>query len=180
MIGWQWRRAGEDYDQRHCSSRTPGFDQIAEMVRLIKDDPNSRRIFMTAWNVKDLDKMALVPCHVSVQFHVAKGILHTTMYQRSADMGLGVPYNIASYALLTHMLCHLCDLQPGVLTMNLGDVHVYHNHVEPLMLQLCRKRKPLPTLLIKESVSNIDDFDEHHFQLIGYDHYAAIKMQMAV
>nr|QYA18794.1 thymidylate synthase [Clandestinovirus] len=157
-----------------------GVDQIAEMVRLIRTDPNSRRIYMTAWNVSDLDKMALVPCHVSVQFHVADGYLSATMYQRSADLGLGVPFNIASYALLVYMLGKICNLKPKTLTMMFGDAHVYSNHVTGLTQQIALEPKTPPTLVIKTEPSNIDDFKPDDFEIANYIHHPTIKLDMAV
>lgn len=135
---------------------------------------------MCAWNPTDLGKMALPPCHCLVQFYVANGELSCQLYQRSADMGLGVPFNIASYALLTHMIAHVTNLKPGEFIHTLGDAHVYRNHIDPLNIQLERTPKPFPKLVIKRKVDNIEDFKFEDFAVEGYDPHPKITMEMAV
>ena len=135
---------------------------------------------MSAWNSSDLGLMALPPCHIFCQFYVSNGELSCMMYQRSCDMGFDVPFNIASYALLTYMVAHVCGLKPGDFVHLLGDVHVYKNHVEPLNEQLKRHPRPFPTLNIARNVTNIDDFMFEDFELTGYDPHKTIKMDMAV
>lgn len=135
---------------------------------------------MSAWNVVDIPKMALPPCHCLVQFYVANGEVSCQLYQRSADVGLGVPFNIASYALLTHMIAHVTGLKPGDFIHTTGDTHVYRNHIEPLKVQLEREPKPFPKLIIKRKVTNIDDFKYEDFEIQGYDPHPGIKMEMAV
>ncbi|XP_029656617.2 thymidylate synthase [Octopus sinensis] len=157
-----------------------GVDQLKQVINLIKNNPNDRRIIMSAWNPCDLPKMALPPCHVMCQFYVQDGELSCQMYQRSADMGLGVPFNVASYSLLVYMIAHITGLKPGDFIHTLGDAHVYVNHVEPLKEQLKRTPRALPKLKIQRSVSNIDDFHVDDFEIIGYKPYSKIKMEMAV
>lgn len=135
---------------------------------------------MSAWNPCDLGQMSLPPCHLFCQFYVANDELSCLMYQRSCDMGLGVPFNIASYALLTRMIAHVCNLRPGEFIHTLGDAHVYTNHVEALTEQLKRDPRPFPKLYIKRSIDNIDDFTLEDFDLQGYNPHSAIKMEMAV
>lgn len=152
VYGFQWRHFGAEYVDMHADYEGKGVDQLAEVINRIKTKPSDRRIIMCAWNPADLDKMALPPCHCLVQFYVANGELSCQLYQRSADMGLGVPFNIASYALLTAMIAHVCDLVPGDFVHTLGDAHVYSNHVEPLKTQLEREPKQFPKLVIKRKV----------------------------
>jgi len=143
-------------------------------------NPTDRRIIMTAWNPMQIPEMALPPCHCLAQFYVADGELSCMLYQRSADMGLGVPFNIASYALLTYMIAHVTGLKTGDFIHTLGDTHVYLNHVEPLKEQLTRKPRPFPQLKFKRQVENIDDFTFEDLEIVGYDPYPTIKMEMAV
>jgi len=157
-----------------------GVDQLATVVDCIKNNPNSRRIVLIAWNPKDQKKMALPPCHMFCQFYVANGELSCQMYQRSADMGLGVPFNIASYSLLTRMIAQVCGLRAGEFIHVIGDCHVYLNHVEPLRMQLLRQPRPFPTLEINPEVQSIDDFKYSDFKIVGYNPYENIKMEMAV
>ena len=174
------------------------MDQLAEVIHRIKTRPSDRRIIMCAWNPADLDKMALPPCHCLVQFYVAAGELSCQLYQvdieynrpalasnnsnfqRSADMGLGVPFNIASYALLTVMIAHVCDLVPGDFVHTLGDAHVYLNHVEPLRVQLEREPKQFPKIVIKRKVEKIEDFCIDDFEIQNYESHPKIAMEMAV
>ncbi len=180
VYGWQWRHFGAKY--RGCDEdyTGEGVDQLAEVIHKIKTNPTDRRIIMSAWNPADLDAMALPPCHMFCQFYVADGRLSCQMYQRSCDMGLGVPFNIASYALLTRMIAHVCDLQPGEFIHTLGDAHVYLNHIEPLMEQLERTPGRFPTLEFARKVECIDDFTFEDFILHDYYPQKSIKMQMAV
>jgi thymidylate synthase len=148
---------------------------------MIKTDPNSRRLVLCAWNVSQLSEMALPPCHVLCQFNVSpSNELSCIMYQRSCDLGLGVPFNIASYSLLTCMIAHVCDLTPGDFIHSMGDAHVYLNHIEPLVEQLEREPRPFPTLTIINKRNSIDDFKVDDFKLENYLPYGPIKMHMAV
>uniref|UniRef100_A0A1Q3F135 Thymidylate synthase n=1 Tax=Culex tarsalis TaxID=7177 RepID=A0A1Q3F135_CULTA len=180
VYGFQWRHFGAKYKTCHDDYTGEGIDQLAEVIHRIKTNPTDRRIIMSAWNPVDIPQMALPPCHCLAQFFVADGELSCQLYQRSADMGLGVPFNIASYALLTHMIAHVTGLKPGDFVHTTGDTHVYLNHVEPLQEQLLRKPKPFPTLHFKRTVQSIDDFQFEDFDVRGYDPYPTIKMQMAV
>ena len=150
-------------------------DQIAEVVEQIKKNPDSRRLIVSAWNVGELDKMALAPCHAFFQFYVADGKLSCQLYQRSADIFLGVPFNIASYALLTMMMAQVCGLKPGDFVHTFGDAHIYSNHMEQVQLQLSREPRPLPAMRIDPEVKNIFDFKFEDFTLEGYDPLPAIK-----
>ena len=156
------------------------IDQIAQAVEMIKRDPNSRRIIVSAWNVADLPKMELLPCHAFFQFYVANGKLSCQLYQRSADLFLGVPFNIASYALLTHMLAQQCDLEVGDFIWTGGDCHIYSNHAEQVALQLSRAPLAYPTLSIKRRPPTIFDYEYEDFEVLGYEHHAAIKAPVAV
>jgi len=163
-------------------------DQISDAIRQIKNNPDSRRIIVSAWNVADLPKMALMPCHTLFQFYVVpssdslkgKGKLSCQLYQRSADVFLGVPFNIASYALLTLMIAQVCDLEPGEFVHTFGDVHIYYNHIEQVKLQLSRTPFPLPTMKLDPSVKNIFDFKFEDFTLENYQSHPAIKAPVAV
>jgi len=156
------------------------IDQIAQVVRQIRDNPDSRRMIVSAWNVADVDRMKLPPCHAFFQFYVAEGRLSCQLYQRSADVFLGVPFNIASYALLTLMIAQVCGLRAGDFVHTLGDTHLYSNHLEQARLQLERAPRPLPTMVIDPSVTSIDGFRFEHFRLEGYDPHPAIKAPVAV
>ena len=156
------------------------IDQISQVVDLIKNHPDSRRILVTAWNPAEIDKMALPPCHCLFQFYVADGKLSCQLYQRSADTFLGVPFNIASYALLTMMLAQVCGLEPGEFIHTTGDTHIYLNHLEQVNEQLSREPRPLPKMIINPDVKSIFDFKYEDFQLEGYDPYPAIKAPVAV
>jgi thymidylate synthase len=155
-------------------------DQIAEVVEQIKKNPDSRRLIVSAWNVGELDKMALAPCHAFFQFYVADGKLSCQLYQRSADIFLGVPFNIASYALLTLMMAQVCGLEPGDFVHTFGDAHLYSNHMEQTREQLSREPRPLPTMRINPGVKNIFEFKFGDFTLEGYDPHPAIKAPVAV
>jgi thymidylate synthase len=172
VYGKQWRQ-WEGPDGLH-------FDQIAQAIQTIKSNPSSRRIIVSAWNVAELDHMALLPCHCLFQFYVSGGRLSCQLYQRSADVFLGVPFNIASYALLTIMVAQVCDLRPGVFVHTFGDVHLYLNHLEQAKLQLTRAPKPLPKMLLNQEVKDIFNFKFTDFTLIDYDPHPHIKADVAV
>ncbi|KAH9656817.1 Bifunctional dihydrofolate reductase-thymidylate synthase [Citrus sinensis] len=180
VYGFQWRNFGARYTNMHADYSGQGFDQLLDVINKIKNNPNDRRIVLSAWNPSDLKLMALPPCHMFAQFYMANGELSCQMYQRSADMGLGVPFNIASYALLTCMIAHVCDLAPGDFIHVIGDAHVYRNHVRPLEEQLQKLPKPFPILKINPEKKDIDSFVAEDFKLIGYDPHQKIEMKMAV
>ena len=172
VYGKQWR-SWEGADGRTV-------DQVSELIDQIKKNPDSRRLIISAWNVADLPKMALMPCHTLFQFYVAEGRLSCQLYQRSADVFLGVPFNIASYALLTMMIAQVCDLQPGEFVHTFGDVHIYTNHLEQVKLQLSREPLPLPKMKLNPAVKNIFDFIYEDFTLENYQFHPAIKAPVAV
>ncbi|XVE66996.1 hypothetical protein DITRI_Ditri08aG0125100 [Diplodiscus trichospermus] len=180
VYGFQWRHFGARYTDMHADYTGQGFDQLLDVINKIKNNPNDRRIILSAWNPSDLKLMALPPCHMFAQFYVANGELSCQMYQRSADMGLGVPFNIASYALLTCMIAHVCDIVAGDFIHMLGDTHVYSTHVRPLQEQLQKLPKPFPILKINPEKKNIDSIVASDFKLIGYDPHEKIEMKMAV
>lgn len=155
-------------------------DQVSELIRQIKSNPDSRRLIISAWNVAELPKMALMPCHTIFQFYVAEGRLSCQLYQRSADVFLGVPFNIASYALLTLMIAQVCDLEPGDFIHSFGDVHIYNNHMEQVKLQLSREPYPLPTMKLNPAVKDIFGFRFEDFTLENYQSHPAIKAPVAV
>ncbi len=155
-------------------------DQLGEVLKQIRRDPHSRRLVVSAWNVADLPKMALAPCHVLFQFYVAEGELSCQLYQRSADVFLGVPFNIASYALLTMMVAQVCDLRPGEFIHTFGDVHLYRNHLEQAKLQLERDPRPLPRLELNPEVESLFDFEYEDIQVVGYDPHPRIPAPVAV
>ncbi len=155
-------------------------DQVKDLIHQIKNNPDSRRMIISAWNVADLPKMKLMPCHCLFQFYVAKGKLSCQLYQRSADVFLGVPFNIASYALLTMMIAQVCDLEPGEFIHSFGDVHLYSNHFEQANLQLTRTPFALPTMKINPSVKDIFSFKFEDFELLNYQSHPAIKAPVAV
>ncbi|HTL82047.1 MAG TPA: thymidylate synthase [Bacteroidia bacterium] len=172
VYGSQWR-SWPAADGRH-------IDQITQVVEQIKKNPDSRRLIVSAWNVGEIDKMKLPPCHAFFQFYVADGKLSCQLYQRSADIFLGVPFNIASYALLTHMMAQVCGLQTGEFVHTLGDAHLYSNHIEQANLQLSRDFRKLPTLKMNPEVKNIFDFKYEDFTIEGYDPHPHIKAAVAV
>ncbi len=172
VYGYQWR-SWPTPDGRH-------IDQISQVIEQIKATPDSRRLIVSAWNVGDVDKMKLPPCHAFFQFYVADGKLSCQLYQRSADIFLGVPFNIASYALLTMMVAQVCGLAPGDFVHTLGDAHLYLNHMEQTALQLSREPRPLPKMAINPEVKNIFDFRYEDFTLEGYDPHPVIKAPVAV
>lgn len=172
VYGSQWR-SWPAADGRH-------IDQISQLIDQIKNNPDSRRLIVSAWNVGEIDNMALPPCHAFFQFYVANGKLSCQLYQRSADIFLGVPFNIASYALLTMMIAQVCDLEAGDFVHTLGDAHLYSNHLEQTDLQLSRKPYPLPTMKINPAIKNIFDFTIDDFELVGYEAHEHIKGVVAV
>jgi thymidylate synthase len=172
VYGAQWRR------WQAPDGRT--IDQIANLVERLKTNPDSRRLLVSAWNVAEIHAMRLPPCHCLFQFYVADGRLSCQLYQRSADLFLGVPFNIASYALLTMMMAHVTGLRPGEFIHTFGDVHIYLNHTEQVRLQLSRQPRPLPTMSLNERVASIFDFKYEDFKLTGYDPHPAIPAPIAV
>lgn len=172
VYGKQWR-------SWQCSDGRE-IDQIKNLIETIKNNPNSRRMIVSAWNVEDVDKMALPPCHCLFQFYVANGKLSCQLYQRSADIFLGVPFNIASYALLTLMLCQVLNLQPGEFVHTFGDLHLYSNHKEQALLQLSRDTRPLPKMWINPQVTDLFSFKYEDFRLDEYDPHPSIKAPIAI
>ena len=172
VYGYQWR-SWPTPDGRH-------IDQISQVVDQLKNNPDSRRIIVSAWNVAEIENMALPPCHAFFQFYVADGRLSCQLYQRSADIFLGVPFNIASYALLTMMMAQVTGLKPGEFVHTLGDAHLYLNHLEQADLQLSREPYPLPTMRINPEVKDIFDFTFDDFELLGYESHPHIKAAVAV
>lgn len=172
VYGYQWRSWPD--------GNGGTIDQITKLVESLKNNPDSRRHIVSAWNVADVDNMALPPCHTLFQFYVADGKLSCQLYQRSADTFLGVPFNIASYALLTLMLAQVCGYEPGDFVHTFGDAHIYSNHMEQVQLQLSRDFRPLPTMKINPNVDNIFDFTYEDFELINYDPHPHIKGEVAV
>lgn len=172
VYGSQWR-SWPTSDGRH-------IDQIKLVIDQLKNNPDSRRIIVSAWNVGEIEKMALPPCHSFFQFYVAEGKLSCQLYQRSADTFLGVPFNIASYALLTMMLAQVCDLIPGDFVHTLGDAHLYSNHLEQAKLQLTRDFRPLPQMKINPNVKDLFEFKFEDFELVNYDPHPHIKAEVAV
>ncbi|MED2971206.1 MULTISPECIES: thymidylate synthase [unclassified Fictibacillus] len=172
VYGHQWR-----------SWQTPSgetIDQISNLIHDIKHNPDSRRLLVSAWNPSDVPKMALPPCHTLFQFYVADGKLSCQLYQRSADLFLGVPFNIASYALLTLMIAQVCGLKPGEFIHTVGDAHIYLNHLDQVKLQLTREPKPLPLMKINPEVASIFDFKYEDFELVNYEHHPRIKGEVSV
>lgn len=204
VYGFQWRHFGADYVDAQTDYTGQGVDQLAEVIDKLRNKPYDRRIILSAWNPRDLKLMALPPCHMFAQFYVSyprgkdeknnngtegdgeaekkpKGHLHCQLYQRSCDMGLGVPFNIASYALLTHMLAHVCELVPGTFTHVMGDAHVYLDHTEALKVQLEREPRDFPTLeIVREQGGSIDGWKAEDFVVKGYDPHKTIAMKMSV
>ncbi|EUD66926.1 bifunctional dihydrofolate reductase-thymidylate synthase [Plasmodium inui San Antonio 1] len=179
IYGFQWRHFGAEYTNMYDNYEDKGVDQLKNVIHLIKNEPTSRRIILCAWNVKDLDQMALPPCHILCQFYVFDGKLSCIMYQRSCDLGLGVPFNIASYSIFTHMIAQVCNLQPAEFIHILGNAHVYNNHIDSLKVQLNRIPYPFPTLKLNPEVKNIEDFTISDFTIENYVHHDKIPMDMA-
>ncbi|AAC95595.1 thymidylate synthase [Ateline gammaherpesvirus 3] len=180
VYGFQWRHFGAEYQGLKHNYGGEGVDQLKQIINTIHTNPTDRRMLMCAWNVLDVPKMALPPCHVLSQFYVCDGKLSCQLYQRSADMGLGVPFNIASYSLLTCMIAHVTDLVPGEFIHTLGDAHIYVNHIDALTEQLTRTPRPFPTLKFARKIASIDDFKANDIILENYNPYPSIKMPMAV
>ncbi|OTA65760.1 thymidylate synthase [Hypoxylon sp. EC38] len=196
VYGFQWRHFGAEYVDAKTDYTGQGYDQLADVIHKLRNNPYDRRMILSAWNPKDLKKMVLPPCHMFAQFYVSfprqseesngdqskpKGHLHCQLYQRSCDMGLGVPFNIASYALLTHMLAHVCDLVPGSLTHVMGDAHVYVDHVDALKVQLEREPRPFPELqLTPENGDSIDGWKVEDIKVLNYEPHKTIPMKMSV
>ncbi|KAK3621660.1 Thymidylate synthase [Elasticomyces elasticus] len=194
VYGFQWRHFGAEYTDCHANYDNKGVDQLAEVLRKLRHSPYDRRIILSAWNPADLTKMALPPCHMFAQFYVSfpasaptrgngskRGTLHALLYQRSCDMGLGVPFNIASYALLTHMLARAADLIPGSLTHTMGDAHIYLDHEEALNVQVEREPRDFPTLEISKATGcEIDGWQVEDFKVVGYEPHKSLAMKMSV
>jgi len=172
VYGYQWRS--------WPAADGKAIDQVSQVIEMIKKNPDSRRMIVSAWNAGMIEQMALPPCHLLFQFYVAEGKLSCQLYQRSADVFLGVPFNIASYALLTMMVAQVTGLQPGDFVHTFGDAHIYLNHIEQVNLQLSRDFKPLPVMKINPEINNIFSFCYEDFELTGYDPYPAIKAPIAV
>jgi thymidylate synthase len=172
VYGSQWR------SWKSIDGRT--IDQISEVIQQIKSNPSSRRLIVTAWNPAEVERMALPPCHALFQFYVSKGRLSCQLYQRSADVFLGVPFNIASYALLTLMFAQVCDLEPGDFVHTFGDLHLYLNHIEQARLQLTRQPYPLPQMKINPAVKSIFDFQYEDFELVDYQAHPHIKAEVSI
>ena len=172
VYGYQWRNWPTP-DGRH-------IDQISQVIAQLQNNPDSRRIIVSAWNVADVDNMALPPCHAFFQFYVAEGKLSCQLYQRSADIFLGVPFNIASYALLTLMMAQVTGLKPGEFVHTLGDAHLYLNHLEQVELQLSREPYPLPQMKLNPQITDLFAFTYDDFELVGYEHHPHIKAEVAV
>lgn len=169
VYGSQWRNWNNE-----------GVDQLANLIETLKTNPNDRRMIVSAWNVSKIKDMKLPPCHMMFQFYVANGKLSCMLYQRSCDMFLGVPFNIASYALLTMMIAQVCGLKLGEFVHTLGDTHIYHNHFEQVREQLSREPLPLPVMKINPNVKDINDFKYEDFELVGYESYGVLKGKVAV
>ncbi|MBQ71169.1 MAG: thymidylate synthase [Euryarchaeota archaeon] len=172
VYGKQWRK-WEGKDGRV-------IDQLQQAIETIKSNPNSRRIIVSAWNVGELEDMALMPCHAFFQFHVSEGRLNCQLYQRSADVFLGVPFNIASYALLTHMMAQVCGLKAGTFVHTLGDAHLYSNHLEQATLQITREPMELPSLKLNPDITSIDDFTYADVEIVNYHHHPHIKAPISI
>ncbi|KAH9168296.1 thymidylate synthase [Lactarius sanguifluus] len=189
VYGFQWRHFGAEYVDADADYSGKGVDQLREVIRKIIEEPTDRRIILSAWNPADIPLMALPPCHMMCQFYVhlppsdeptAPRRLSCLMYQRSADLGLGIPFNIASYALLTHMIARVTDTQPHELIIQLGDAHIYRDHVDALNIQLTRQPRPFPTLRWTRDITDIEDFTYDDFVVEGYDAHPSIPMKMSV
>lgn len=177
VYGAQWRSWPNGYS---ASGEGQTIDQIANVINMINKNPDSRRLIVSAWNPAEIDSMKLPPCHCLFQFYVMNGKLSCLLYQRSCDSFLGVPFNIASYALLTHLIAHQCDLEVGEFIWTGGDCHIYSNHYEQVALQLSRHPRPFPQLVINRKPDSIDGYEYEDFEIVGYDPHPAIKAPVAV
>ena len=181
IYGFQWRHSGAEYSDFRQDYSGQGVDQIGQVINMLKNDPDSRRMLVSAWNVKDIGMMALPPCHVLFQFYVEGDRLSCLLYQRSCDVGLGIPFNIASYSLLTCLIAKMVGLKPGEFVHMMGDTHIYKNHVEPLKLQVERDPRPFPLLKIDYVEGKpIEEYKLEDFELRGYHPHKTIPMEMAV
>ena len=182
VYGFQWRHFGAKYHDMHFDYRGLGIDQLQNAINTIKNNPKDRRIIVSAWNPIDLDIMALPPCHLLFQFYVSADgkRLSLQWYQRSCDIGLGVPFNIASYALLLRLVACVCNLEPGEVVMSMGDAHVYKDHVDALNEQISRTPRKFPKLLIRNRREKIEDFTMEDFEIVDYDPHPQIKMKMSI
>jgi dihydrofolate reductase / thymidylate synthase len=180
VYGFQWRHFGAEYKGRDSDYHGKGVDQIKQIVETLRKNPSDRRILLSAWNPCAINKMALPPCHIMAQFYVSRGELSCMMYQRSCDMGLGVPFNIASYSLLTILLAKASGLRPGEFVHTLGDAHVYRNHVDALREQLTRVPRPFPYIKFVREREHLEDYECGDMEIVDYNPYPAIKMEMAV
>lgn len=179
VYGFQWRHFGAKYQDCRTDYTGQGIDQLSQIIETIKKNPNDRRLLMSAWNVSDLHLMALPPCHVLCQFYVSNGKLSCQLYQRSCDIGLGVPFNIASYSLLTHIVAHMSGLKVGEFVYTLGDAHIYNNHFDAMKEQILREPYELPQLRILRNVQDLNDWKLEDFNLEGYLAHPPIKMDMS-
>ncbi|GBC00474.1 hypothetical protein RclHR1_03870014 [Rhizophagus clarus] len=181
VYGFQWRHFGAEYIDCDTDYTGRGVDQLQEVINKIKNNPNDRRIILSAWNPADLKKMALPPCHMFCQFYVSNAKrLSCLLYQRSCDVGLGVPFNIASYAMLTHMIAHVTGCSPGEFIHTMGDTHIYNDHIDALKTQIKREPKAFPRLEFRREINNINDFKYDDFIITGYEPHPQIKMKMSV
>nr|CAG8601429.1 5691_t:CDS:2 [Entrophospora candida] len=187
VYGFQWRHFGAEYVDFNTDYTGQGIDQLADVINKIKNNPTDRRIILSAWNPADLKKMALPPCHMFCQFYVSnpdpitqKRSLSCLLYQRSCDMGLGVPFNIASYSILTRMVAHVTGLEPGEFIHTMGDAHIYIDHIDALKIQCQRDPREFPKLEFQRKINNIDDFKYEDFKIIGYQPHKTIKMKMSI
>lgn len=180
VYGFQWRHFGARYVDSKTDYSGQGVDQLHNVIRQIRDEPNSRRIILSAWNPMDIDKMALPPCHVMAQFWVDDSKLSCRLDQRSCDVGLGVPFNIASYSLLTHILARITNLGVGDFVYHMGDVHIYNTHMDALVEQLGREPYPFPQVMISDTLVDIDQLDPGDIDLVDYRYHKSIRMPMAV
>lgn len=180
VYGFQWRHYGAEYVDCHTDYKGKGIDQIANAINTIKKNPTSRRIVVTAWNPKDIDKMALPPCHSFFQFYVENDTLSCHLTQRSGDVGLGIPFNIASYSLLTCMIAQVCQLKRGEFIITVGDAHIYKDHIDALTQQIKREPFPFCQLKLNPEIKNIDDFTLEDIKIENYKSHNTIKMKMSV
>jgi len=180
VYGFNWRHWNADYDTCHTDYSGKGIDQLQNIIKEIKTNPDSRRLIMSSWNPSTLNQVALPACHTFCQFYVCNKELSCQMYQRSADMFLGVPFNIASYAFLTYMIAHICNLKPKELIISIGDAHIYSNHINQVKEQLHREPMKFPTLKIKRNILEIDDFLYEDFEVENYECHKVIKADMAI